>query len=121
MRRRSASPALAALIYLAARISRPVRELTQGLSRVASGDLSTRVHARASADEIGAALGAFNHMAEALEQARERLVHVTRLASWQALARKMAHAVNNSLTAIRLTMDEIASRRGEIDRAVCVQ
>jgi nitrogen fixation/metabolism regulation signal transduction histidine kinase len=113
--------ALAALIYLAARISRPVRELTQGLSRVASGDLSTRVNATASADEIGAALGAFNHMAAALEQARDRLVHVTRLASWQALARKMAHEVKNSLTPIRLTMEEIASRRGEPDGAFLEQ
>jgi len=113
--------ALGALIYLAARISRPVRELTQGLSRVASGDLSTRVSASASADEIGAALGAFNHMAEALEQSRDRLVHVTRLASWQALARKMAHEVKNSLTPIRLTMEEIVSRRGEPDRVFLEQ
>src|SRR5207253_2652817 len=103
--------ALGTLIYLAARISRPVRDLTQGLSRVASGDLSTRVNVSASSDEMGAALGAFNHMAEALEQSRDRLVHVTRLASWQALARKMAHEVKNSLTPIRLTMEEIASRR----------
>jgi len=36
---------------------------------------------------------------------------VTRLASWQALARKMAHEVKNSLTPIRLTMEEIVSRR----------
>ena len=113
--------ALAGLIYLAARISRPVRELTVGLSRVAAGDLSARVPSTASQDEIGAALRAFNHMAEALEQARERLVHVTRLASWQALARKMAHEVKNSLTPIRLTMEEIASRQGQPDPAFLEQ
>ena len=50
-------------------------------------------------------------MADQLQQARERLIHVTRLASWQALARKMAHEVKNSLTPIRLTMEEIISRR----------
>ena len=49
-------------------------------------------------------------MADQLQQARERLIHVTRLASWQALARKMAHEVKNSLTPIRLTMEEIISR-----------
>ena len=51
-------------------------------------------------------------MADQLQQARERLILVTRLSSWQALARKMAHEVKNSLTPIRLTMEEIVSRKG---------
>jgi len=37
------------------------------------------------------------------------------VASWQALARKMAHEVKNSLTPIRLTVEEIASRQGGND------
>jgi len=108
--------ALGALVFLAARISRPVRQLTQGLKQVAEGDLGARVERRGS-DEIGAAVDAFNHMAAQLQQARQRLIHVTRLASWQALARKMAHEVKNSLTPIRLTMEEIVSRRGSADSA----
>jgi nitrogen fixation/metabolism regulation signal transduction histidine kinase len=101
--------ALGALMYLAVRISRPVQQLTEGLGQVAAGDLAARVEPGGS-DEIGAAVEAFNHMAGQLEQARERLIHVTRVASWQALARKMAHEVKNSLTPIRLTMEEIISR-----------
>ncbi|MEI9811149.1 MAG: ATP-binding protein [Acidobacteriota bacterium] len=101
--------ALVGLIYLAARISRPVRQLTQGLGRVASGDLSVRVPNEGSG-EIGEAISAFNHMAAQTQQAREHLIQVTRVASWQALARKMAHEVKNSLTPIRLTMEEILSR-----------
>jgi two-component system nitrogen regulation sensor histidine kinase NtrY len=112
--------ALAALILLAARISRPVQQLTQGLGRVAAGDLSARVPS-AGSDEIGAALRAFNHMADQLQQARERLILITRLASWQALARKMAHEVKNSLTPIRLTMEEIVSRKGSTDSAFLEQ
>jgi two-component system nitrogen regulation sensor histidine kinase NtrY len=108
--------ALSALVFLAARISRPVQRLTQGLSSVAAGDLSTRVPP-GGADEIGAALEAFNHMAAQLQQARERLIHLTRLAAWQALAHKMVHEVKNSLTPIRLTIEEIVSRRGEVDDA----
>ncbi len=106
--------AMGALVYLAHRISQPVQQLTQGLKKVAAGDLSARVEPGGS-DEIGAALDAFNDMAGQLQQARERLIHVTRVASWQALARKMAHEVKNSLTPIRLTMEEIVSRRGEPD------
>jgi nitrogen fixation/metabolism regulation signal transduction histidine kinase len=106
------------MMFLAARISRPIRQLTQGLGRVAAGDLSTRVPLRepgGSHDEIGDALVAFNHMAAQSEHARERLIQVTRVASWQALARKMAHEVKNSLTPIRLTVEEMVSRNGAQD------
>jgi two-component system nitrogen regulation sensor histidine kinase NtrY len=112
--------ALTALVFLAAHISRPVRRLTQGLSRVAAGDLDARVEPGGS-DEIGEAVTAFNHMADQLQQAREHLIQVTRLASWQALARKMAHEVKNSLTPIRLTMEEIISRGPNQDGAFLEQ
>ncbi len=99
----------AVLAWWAHRISRPVRQLTAGLSQVAAGKLETRVTSTRD-DEIGAAVVAFNDMAAQLERSRERLVWVTRLESWQALARKMAHEVKNSLTPIRLTMEEISAR-----------
>ena len=100
---------LATLIWWADRLSRPVQKLTDALHTVASGDLSVRIDERRD-DEIGVAIQAFNEMAERVEQSREKLIHVTRLASWQALARKMAHELKNSLTPIRLTMEEIAYR-----------
>jgi nitrogen fixation/metabolism regulation signal transduction histidine kinase len=105
---------LIALIYFAHRISHPIRQLTSGLSQVATGNLEYRVDSGAT-DEIGNAVHAFNHMADQLQQSRERLVYMTRLESWQALARKMAHEIKNSLTPIRLTMEEIAVRSGRND------
>lgn len=103
---------LALLVWWAHRISRPIRQLTTGLAEVAAGNLECRV-TPARDDEIGEAVEAFNHMTSELEQARERLVQATRLESWQALARKMVHEVKNSLTPIRLTMEEIAARGSE--------
>lgn len=107
-----------ALLYLANRISEPIQELTKGLSEVAAGQLEYRVPEGRPVigpgigkDEIGSAVRAFNKMAEELKQSQERLIYVTRLESWQALARKMAHEVKNSLTPIRLTMEEIAARQ----------
>jgi len=103
-----------ALLYFAQRISHPIQGLTKGLSEVAAGHMDYRVPESRSAwreDEIGSAVRAFNNMAEELKQSQERLVYVTRLESWQALARKMAHEVKNSLTPIRLTMEEIAVRQ----------
>ena len=64
---------------------------------------------------------AFNDMAEQLEASRQRLIYLTRLAGWQTLARKMAHEIKNSLTPIRLTMDELVARGAAGDRAFLEQ
>lgn len=56
---------------------------------------------------------AYNRMAGELQQSRERLLYLARLESWQVLARKTAHEVKNSLTPIRLTMEELAARHSD--------
>jgi nitrogen fixation/metabolism regulation signal transduction histidine kinase len=60
-------------------------------------------------------------MAERLQETTERLVYLGQLASWQTLARKMAHEVKNSLTPIRLTVEEMMARYDEADRAFMEQ
>jgi signal transduction histidine kinase len=107
---------LAPLVLLAHRISQPVQQLTAGLTAFAGGDWSRRLvtnhpRARRPRDEVGRALAAFDHMADQLRQQRERLVHLTQMASWQSLARKTAHELKNSLTPIRLTVEEIQARQ----------
>jgi two-component system, NtrC family, nitrogen regulation sensor histidine kinase NtrY len=111
---------LALLVYLAHRISRPIQELTTGLGKLAAGDLNARVQARRD-DEIGRAIGAFNNMAGRLQESTERLVYLRQLASWQTLARKMAHEVKNSLTPIRLTVEEMLVRYDDADRGFMEQ
>lgn len=95
-------------------ITRPLEQLTAGMEELAAGNLEARLNPRGR-DEIGKAMAAFNKTAEELGESQERLVQITRLSSWQTLARKMAHEVKNSLTPIRLTMEEILARRGERD------
>ena len=107
--------ALALLVYLAYRVSRPIQQLTAGLSHLAAGDLDARVEERRD-DEIGRAIAAFNDLAGKLKESTERLVHLAQIASWQTLARKMAHEVKNSLTPIRLTVEEMLARYDEADR-----
>jgi two-component system nitrogen regulation sensor histidine kinase NtrY len=111
---------LALLVYLAHRISRPIHQLTAGLSKLASGDLNARVEEKRD-DEIGRAILAFNHMAGKLQESTERLVYLRQLASWQTLARKMAHEVKNSLTPIRLTVEEMMARYDDADRGFMEQ
>jgi nitrogen fixation/metabolism regulation signal transduction histidine kinase len=111
---------LALLIYFAHRISHPIQQLTAGLTQLASGDLTTRVEDGRD-DEIGRAIQAFNDMAGQLRESTKRLVYLTQLASWQSLARKMAHEVKNSLTPIRLTVEEMLARQQVPDRAFIEQ
>ena len=108
------------LVYVAHRISWPIQQLTTGLGKLAAGDLNARVPGRRK-DEIGRAIQAFNDMAERLRETTERLVTLRQLASWQALARKTAHEVKNSLTPIRLTVEEMVARSSGTDRAFLEQ
>ena len=112
---------LAPLVYIAHRTSRPIRQLTEGLTEFAAGDWSRRVDTGTDAgtaprDEVGRAVEAFNRMGDQLRQSRDRLVHLTQIASWQSLARKTAHEVKNSLTPIRLTVEEMQARLQPADR-----
>jgi nitrogen fixation/metabolism regulation signal transduction histidine kinase len=107
---------LAPLMVMAHRISQPIRQLTAGLTEFAAGDWSRRLEA-ARDDEVGRAVHAFNHMAEQLRQSRDRLVYLTQMSSWQSLARKTAHELKNSLTPIRLTVEEMLARQPPADRA----
>jgi two-component system nitrogen regulation sensor histidine kinase NtrY len=112
--------AFALLVFLASRFSHPIQQLTAALSALAGGNPEVRVPTDRD-DEMGRAIQAFNHMADQLQQSRERLVYLTQLASWQILARKMAHEVKNSLTPIRLTVEEMLVRHGENDSAFMAQ
>ena len=109
------------LVLIAQRVSRPIQQLTAALSDFAAGDWSRRLETGTShgapRDEVGRAVDAFNDMADQLEENRERLVHLTRMASWQSLARKTAHELKNSLTPIRLTVEEMQARQPASERA----
>ena len=111
---------LALLVFLAHHVSRPIQQLTEGLSQLAAGDLNARVPTDRD-DEVGRAIQAFNDMATRLKQSTERLVYLGQMASWQTLARKMAHEVKNSLTPIRLTVEEMLARYQDADRGFMAQ
>lgn len=102
--------------YLSRRISRPIQQLTLGLERLAAGKFDVRLES-GRPDEIGRAIEAFNNTARELAQNRDRIVYLAQVASWQLLARKMAHELKNSLTPIRLTVEEIAARAEQLDPA----
>ncbi|MGE5360762.1 MAG: sensor histidine kinase [Bacteroidales bacterium] len=109
------------VLFFASRISTPIEHLTAGLGDLADGRFDARIATRAGRDEVGLALDAFNRTAGQLQQYRSRLVYLTQVASWQMLARKMAHELKNSLTPIRLTVEEMLARQPTGDQAFANQ
>ncbi len=104
---------LAALV--ARRITRPIKELTDGARAIARGRLQTQISSRRG-DEIGTLAGAFNEMAESLQrsqaelteknlaltdaneelrQMQEHLIRAERLAAIGQLAAGVSHEIDN--------------------------
>jgi two-component system, NtrC family, nitrogen regulation sensor histidine kinase NtrY len=98
---------------LAVGVTRRASELARATRLVAQGDLSIRVHEDAR-DELGDLARAFNRMLREVENSRERIEYLSRLASWQEMARRLAHEIKNPLTPIQLAMQEVHQRLGNL-------
>ena len=94
---------------LARGMSRPLRELSGALERVAGGDLATRL-TPSGARELRRLGDAFNVMTARLESAREQLVQAEREAAWREVARRLAHEIKNPLTPMRLSLHRLQRR-----------
>jgi nitrogen fixation/metabolism regulation signal transduction histidine kinase len=101
--------ALAFANALAREMSRPVRELSEAIGRVAAGDLGTRVRPSGAA-EMSALAVSFNVMTARLEAARVSLQQAEREAAWREVARHLAHEIKNPLTAMRYALHRIQRR-----------
>jgi signal transduction histidine kinase len=99
---------------------RPIRDLQQGVDRVATGDFKHRIELQ-SADEIQELAAAFNDMTRRLDemytdlarQVNERsrqLVRSERLASVGFLAAGVAHEINNPLASIVFCSEALERR-----------
>ena len=88
-------------------------ELTAGLTDFAAGDWRASTASNRRATRRSRAVPSTRSIAWPIscDDSRERLVHLTQMASWQSLARKTAHELKNSLTPIRLTVEEMLARQ----------
>jgi two-component system, NtrC family, sensor kinase len=86
-------------LYIGNSVARPVARLTEGASRLARGDLNTRIPEGAP-DEFGRLAAQFNRMTEALRAHQEQLVQHEKLAGIGRLAAGVAHEINNPLGVI---------------------
>jgi two-component system nitrogen regulation sensor histidine kinase NtrY len=102
--------ALAASVWIAARVSRPVERLAQAAGEVAKGHWDTRVSVDGR-DEVSALAESFNRMTSQLVEQRDRLLQSERVAAWRELARRLAHELKNPLFPLQLTVENMVRAR----------
>jgi len=100
----------------ARRISRPVTALAEAADRLAAGDLSHRAP-EGGVGEVGELVHAFNRMGRQLEQSRDDLLRMERVAAWRDVARRVAHEIRNPLTPIRVAVHRLGARLSPDDTA----
>ena len=101
--------AIAVGILLARSVTGRISRLAAATRKVGAGNLRIRVE-EAHPDEIGDLGRAFNHMLREVEASRDRIEYLSRLASWQEMARRLAHEIKNPLTPIQLAVQEVHQR-----------
>lgn len=106
-------------IAFAARALRPVRTLTEGVSRIRQGDYSARLGLTGD-DEIAVLAREFDALArslkereEQLQQKQQELVRAERLAAVGRVAAQIAHEVRNPLSSIGLNVEMLEEQLGQ--------
>ena len=124
------------LVFVAGRLSRPVREVAEAAERIGEGDLDVTVEARTQ-DEVGRMAGAFGRMAESLRETAhtaeaiaggdltrdvtprsERDVLGRAFAAMTARLREMVGEVSATAGTLSTASGELASTSDEAGRAV---
>jgi two-component system, NtrC family, nitrogen regulation sensor histidine kinase NtrY len=101
---------------LARGVSKRLAQLCEATEQVGAGDLRLRVAVTGN-DEISDLARAFNHMLGEVETNRGRIEYLQQLATWQGMARRLAHEIKNPLTPIQLAVQEIHQRYSGSDPA----
>ena len=63
-------------------------------------------------DEVGELVMHYNQMMDALAESTERLARSEREMAWRTMARQVAHEINNPLTPMKLTLQQLQRTKG---------
>ncbi len=97
---------IAGTVLLSNQLTKPLKIIQAGLSKISSGDLETRV-AVTSRDEIGSLAEAYNEMVGRLDEARQELMKAERESAWKEMAQQVAHEIKNPLTPMKLNLQHL--------------
>lgn len=102
-------------------ISGPVRRLAVAAGRISRGGLNETLELPGPrrqgqrGDEIAELTRAFQAMVETLRNSQAELLKAERLAATGKLAATVAHGIRNPLTSLRMTVEMLQQRAGNVD------
>lgn len=96
--------------WIAARVTRPVKDMAAAVREVAAGNWYAQVP-EDSKDELGELAVSFNRMTRELSEQREKLVQTERVAAWRELGRRLAHELKNPLFPLQITVENMVRAR----------
>ncbi len=95
-----------AFIYSARQYKSRTDELITGLQLWSNDEDDFRFHGDWPA-ELGLIARNFNHMADEVHRNRQKSLYLEKMASWQTIARKLAHEIKNPLTPIKMLINQL--------------
>ncbi|MFL6213470.1 MAG: ATP-binding protein [Blastocatellia bacterium] len=111
--------AIAIVVLIGWRFTRPIQELASAARRVAAGNLDFQVPVKRK-DEVGQLATTFNEMIAGLESKRvleERLNQAERAAVIGRLTQSVAHEIRNPLNVLNLSIDHVNKKYAPEDAA----
>ncbi|MCQ2311208.1 MAG: HAMP domain-containing histidine kinase [Paludibacteraceae bacterium] len=98
---------------VAERLTKPLRRLTEKMQNFALGKNNHIDYIYK--DEVGDLVKRYNQMVDQLELTSRRLIRSEREGAWRTMARQIAHEINNPLTPMKLTVQQLQRMRGTAD------
>ena len=107
---------LGAIFFVySSRFKKRISEVILGFSRWSEADASFRFGSQFSG-ELRLITAQFNAMADDVEENRQKNIMLEKIASWQIIARKLAHEIKNPLTPIQMMVSQLKRRyKGDDD------
>jgi nitrogen fixation/metabolism regulation signal transduction histidine kinase len=95
------------------KITQPIEQLTAATYEIGKGNLNYRINISGH-DEFALLASSFNRMVKELSENQKKIIELEKMATWQQLARRLAHEIKNPLTPIQLMAQQMRdSYRGD--------
>ena len=101
-------------VFIGRRLSAPLSMLERKMKEMRLGHRNEKIEYKHN-DEIGQLVAQYNNTVEELEQSAKLLAKSERESAWKLMARQIAHEINNPLTPMKLSIQQLQRRKGMTD------
>lgn len=106
---------IALSLFIGRQLSSPLLMLQESLKQIKLGQRMQKIDYKPR-DEIGQLVEQYNRTVEELEKSAQLLARSERESAWKTMARQVAHEINNPLTPMKLTIQQLQRRKAMNDK-----